>query len=263
MFPLCSPCETVVILVMGMIVTALTRMTFEVSQATGRQTMILLDRTDVHAMCPLCNAVIFTNGEIRDGCEQRAGCMLRSQSTIEHARVYVFRLMTGQTVAVDLEDKTKIIGIAWRMDKSGHIIGTINGKTILLHRLVTGTFDPAILIDHRHHDTCDNRKSQLRDATVTTNRRNTRKSKGNSQFLGVYYDAKRDRFAASIQYNDPGTKRRRNRHLGYFPPTPEGEWEAAQAYNARAKEDYGEFAVLNVRQPFVHRGAEVAGDEET
>jgi hypothetical protein len=214
-------------------------------------------------MCGVCHSVIFLNGEIRDGCEQRAGCMLTSQATIEHARVYVFRLMTGQTVAVDLEDKTKIIGVAWRMDKSGHIIGSVNGKTVMLHRLVTGTFDPAILIDHRHHDTCDNRKSQLRDATVTTNRRNTRKSKGNSQFLGVYYDAKRDRFAASIQYNDPGTKRRRNRHLGYFPPTPEGEWEAAQAYNARAKEDYGEFAVLNVRQPFVHRGAEVAGDEET
>jgi hypothetical protein len=224
--------------------------------------MILLDRTDVHAMCPVCHSVIFTNGEVRDGCESHAGCMLTSQATIEHARTFVFRLTTGQTVAVDLEDKTKIIGIAWRMDKSGHIIGTIDGKTVLLHRLVTGTFDPTILIDHRHHDTCDNRKSQLRDATITTNRRNTRKSKGNSQYLGVYYDAKRDKFAASIQYNDPGTKRRRNRHLGYFPATPEGEWEAACAYNTRAKEDYGEFAVLNVRQPFLHRGAEMVGDEE-
>jgi hypothetical protein len=218
--------------------------------------MILLDRTDVHAMCPLCHSVIFTNGEVREGCDERPGCMLTSSRTIEHSRVFVFRLTTGQTVAVDLEDKTKIIGIAWRMDKSGHIIGTINGKTVMLHRLVTGTFDPTILIDHRHHDTCDNRKSQLRDATVTTNRRNTRKSKGNSQYLGVYYDAKRDRYAASIQYNDPGTRRRRNRHLGYFPPTADGEWEAAQAYNTRAKEDYGEFAVLNARQPFLHRGAE-------
>jgi hypothetical protein len=225
--------------------------------------VILLDRTDVHAMCPHCPSVIFTNGEVRECCEQRDGCMLTSQATIEHSRVFVFRLMTGQTVAVDLEDKTKIIGIAWRMDKSGHIIGTVNDRTVLLHRLVTGMTDPTILIDHRHHDTCDNRKSQLRDATVTTNRRNTRKSKGNSQYLGVYYDAKRDRYAASIQYNDPGTKLRRNRHLGYFPATPEGEWEAAQAYNARAKEDYGEFAVLNARQPFLHRGGEGAGEEET
>jgi hypothetical protein len=194
--------------------------------------MILLDRTDVHAMCPHCHSVIFTNGEVRDGCEQRDGCMLTSSRTIEACRTFVFRLTTGQTVAV------------------------------MLHRLVTGTSDPTILIDHRHHDTCDNRKSQLRDATVTTNRRNTRKSKGNSQYLGVYYDAKRDRFAASIQYNDPGTKRRRNRHLGYFPATPEGEWEAACAYNTRAKEDYGEFAVLNVRQPFLHRGAEGDVEEE-
>jgi hypothetical protein len=224
--------------------------------------MILLDRTDVHAMCPHCHSVIFTNGEVRDGCEQRDGCMLTSSRTIEACRTFVFRLTTGQTVAVDLEDKRKVLGIAWRMDKSGHIIGTIEGKTVMLHRLVTGTSDPTILIDHRHHDTCDNRKSQLRDATVTTNRRNTRKSKGNSQYLGVYYDAKRDRFAASIQYNDPGTKRRRNRHLGYFPATPEGEWEAACAYNTRAKEDYGEFAVLNVRQPFLHRGAEGDVEEE-
>jgi hypothetical protein len=224
--------------------------------------MILLDRTDVHAMCPHCPSAIFNNGEVRECCEERDGCMLASLRTIELSRVFVFRLTTGQTVAVDLEDKTKIIGIAWRMDKSGHIIGTIEGKTVMLHRLVTGTTDPTVLIDHKHHDTCDNRKSQLRDATVTTNRRNTRKSKGNSQYLGVYYDAKRDRFAASIQYNDPGTKRRRNRHLGYFPPTAEGEWEAAQAYNTRAKEDYGEFAVLNARQPFLHRGAEEVGEED-
>jgi hypothetical protein len=138
--------------------------------------MILLDRTDVHAMCPVCHSVVFTNGEVRDGCEQRDGCMLTSARTIEHSRVFVFRLTTGQTVAVDLEDKTKVIGIAWRMDKSGHIIGTINGKTVMLHRLVTGT---------------------------------------------------------------------------------------AQAYNTRAKEDYGEFAVLNARQPFLHRGAEGDAEEES
>jgi hypothetical protein len=222
--------------------------------------VILIDRTDVHAMCGVCNSVIFTNGEVREGCTSTQGCMLTSSRTIEQSRAYVFRLMTGQTVAVDFSDKPKVMGIAWRMDKSGHIIGTIDGRTVMLHRLVTGTSDPKVLIDHKHHDTCDNRKSQLRDATVTTNRRNTRKSKGNSQYLGVYYDAKRDRYAASIQYNDPGTKRRRNRHLGYYPPTPDGEWEAAQAYNIRAKEDYGEFAVLNARQPFLHRGAE--GDAE-
>jgi hypothetical protein len=210
--------------------------------------MILLDRTDVHAMCSVCHSVVFTNGEVREYCPNAEGCMLYNHGMIERSRVFVFRLTTGQTVAVDLEDKPKVIGVAWRMDKSGHIIGTISGKTVMLHRLVTGTFDPTILIDHKHHDTCDNRKSQLRDASVTTNRRNTRKSKGNSQYLGVYYDAKRDRYAASIQYNDPGT--------------PEGEWEAAQAYNARAKEDYGEFAVLNARQPFLHRGAEGDVDEE-
>jgi hypothetical protein len=214
-------------------------------------------------MCGVCTSVVFTNGEIREGCTSTQGCMLLTHASIERSRVHVFRLMTGQTVAVDFEDKAKIIGIAWRMDKSGHIIGTIDGKTVMLHRLVTGTSDPAILIDHKHHDTCDNRKSQLRDATVTTNRRNTRKSKGNSQYLGVYYDAKRDRYAASIQYNDPGTRRRHNRHLGYFPPTPEGEWEAACAYNTRAKEDYGEFAVLNARQPFLHRGAEGDVEEES
>jgi hypothetical protein len=225
--------------------------------------VILLDRTDVHAMCPHCHSVIFTNGEVREYCPNAEGCMLYNHGMIERYRVFVFRLTTGQTVAVDFEDKPKVIGIAWRMDKSGHIIGTISGKTVMLHRLVTGTFDPTILIDHKHHDTCDNRKSQLRDASVTTNRRNTRKSKGNSQYLGVYYDAKRDRYAASIQYNEPGTKRRRNRHLGYFPPTPEGEWEAAQAYNTRAKEDYGEFAVLNARQPFLHRGAEGDVEEES
>jgi hypothetical protein len=179
-----------------------------------------------------------------------------------NTRVFVFRLTTGQTVAVDLEDKRRVIGIAWRMDKSGHIIGTVNGKTVMLHRLVTGTFDPTILIDHRHHDTCDNRKSQLRDATVTTNRRNTRKSKGNSQYLGVYYDAKRDDSQPRSNTTTQGPSDAGTDTLGTSLATPEGEWEAACAYNTRAKEDYGEFAVLNARQPFLHRGAEDDVDED-
>lgn len=225
--------------------------------------MILHDRTDIFAMCGVCNSVIYGNGEVKDdGCISSSNCMLLTHSAMFSCQVYCFRLNTGQVIAVDYEDKKKIIGYNWRWDGS-HVTASIDGRTVLLHRLVMGVTDPKILIDHRWHDTCDNRKSQLRDATVTTNRRNTRKSQGNSNYLGVYLDERRDRYAASIQYKDQNTGKRTNRHLGYFPNTPEGEWAAAEAFNRAAQEAYGEFAVLNARQPFSDRGIEGSVEDST
>jgi hypothetical protein len=43
----------------------------------------------------------------------------------------------------------------------------------------------------------------------------------------------------------PWRARLKDGHLGYFAT----EWEAAEAFNAAALAEYGEFALLNVRQP--------------
>jgi hypothetical protein len=93
--------------------------------------------------------------------------------------------------------------------------------------------------------TLDCRKSNLRIATNGQNNENTRKRVCNagkppsSRFKGVTFDKRDGTWYVRVQHN----KRRRN--LGNFPITPEGEIDAARAYDCGAREYHGEFALLN------------------
>ena len=90
-------------------------------------------------------------------------------------------------------------------------------------------------VDHRNHDTLDNRRSNLRICTSSQNKQNQRKQKGcTSKFKGVWR-LKSGLFRATCGAR--GTRR----HLGYF----REEIAAAKAYDAAAKERFGEFANLN------------------
>jgi hypothetical protein len=202
------------------------------------------DRTDIHAMCALCDVCVFNNGEIGHDCKEPTdtGCLLVSDTNLERGRVWAFRISDGTVVVIDLEDKSKALGYSWRRhDRTCHINAVIEGRTVQLHRLVMGAKDASVLVDHRRHDVNDNRKSQLRKATKSENRQNTRKRAGaSSRYLGVYFDERRG-WAASIQTQVDG--KRKNRHLGYY----DDEWEAAEAFNRAASAAYGEYAVLNKR----------------
>ena len=90
-------------------------------------------------------------------------------------------------------------------------------------------------IDHRNHNTLDNRRSNLRLATPSQNAINRRKAKG---YKGV--SRVRDKWRATIG----SVRKKERRHLGYFPSAE----RAAKAYDAAAIEMYGEFALLNFCQ---------------
>jgi hypothetical protein len=99
-------------------------------------------------------------------------------------------------------------------------------------------------IDHISHDTLDNRKKNLREATRSQNGMNRRPWKGaRSGFKGVSVEIRypRKKWLAYIRKNQ------KRIHLGTF-DTPE---KAARAYDDAAKKLFGEFAHLNFPEPTV------------
>jgi hypothetical protein len=105
--------------------------------------------------------------------------------------------------------------------------------TIRLHTFLTGW----TLVDHKNNDGLDNRRHNLRPASVQENRRNSRKRTGTrSGFAGVSFRKGRGLWVARI-----GDAPNSIKHLGYFA----SEVEAARAYDTAARELFGEFARPN------------------
>jgi hypothetical protein len=114
----------------------------------------------------------------------------------------------------------------------------MNGsRKLLIHRIVLDA--PAGMdVDHINGDPLDNRKENLRICTRSENCRNRKtRTTSKSEFKGVYARPN-NRYYAYI--GDPD---RKSRHisLGTY-GTPE---EAARAYDKKAKELHGNFALLN------------------
>jgi hypothetical protein len=108
----------------------------------------------------------------------------------------------------------------------------INGKTVLMHRLITGAPN-GTEVDHRDRDGLNNVRSNIRVATVSQHRGYSRKRNDGitSKYKGVCLDNRTGHYKAAIQ----------EIHIGTF----HTEREAAIAYNERAIAAFGEFAELN------------------
>tara|TARA_R110002020_G_scaffold17055_1_gene60383 strand:+ start:38 stop:592 length:555 start_codon:yes stop_codon:yes gene_type:complete len=111
------------------------------------------------------------------------------------------------------------------------------GREKSIHRVVMRA-PKGMDVDHINGDPLDNRKVNLRICTRSENCRNKKvRSDSKSGFKGVY-KKKNGKYQAYI--GDP-SKVSRNLKLGTY-DTPE---ETARAYDKKAKELHGEYAVLN------------------
>jgi hypothetical protein len=91
-------------------------------------------------------------------------------------------------------------------------------------------------VDHINGDGLDNRRANLREVTNAQNHFNRAKSRiGSSQYKGVCWHRARRRWRADIMRDG------RSRTLGYF----DDEEAAARAYDAAARELFGEYARPN------------------
>lgn len=148
-------------------------------------------------------------------------------------------LTKGQVAIANADDLELLSKFNWCCS-SGYAVTNIqllNGKRKLLqmHRLLLNPPED-LQIDHIDGNRLNNCRENLRICSHAENQRNrSRNSTNTSGFKGVSWDKQRERFRASIKFND------KQKHLGYF----DDPQEAAAAYDAAAIELHKDFACTN------------------
>lgn len=121
---------------------------------------------------------------------------------------------------------------SWHFDRYAKRVTRKDG-VIYMHRLLIDAGNQSV--DHINGNKLDNRRSNLRVCTQQQNVHNTRSRKGTSKFKGVSWDKSRNQWKAVIGYNY------RKIQIGRYAT----ELEAATAYNEKARQLHGKYAVLN------------------
>ena len=120
--------------------------------------------------------------------------------------------------------------------KTFYATGFISGsKTrIKMHRLILNA-QPGELSDHKDHNGLNNQDFNIRICNHSQNSANRIKHRGISEHKGVSWNKQRKKWQAVIRLN------KKLIHLGCF----DNEITAAEIYNQKAIELFGEFALLN------------------
>jgi hypothetical protein len=147
----------------------------------------------------------------------------------------VIQLTRGKVAVVDDEDFTELAQYRWYCTSRGYAVrvmpGTRGSKKIYMHKAICAS---AAQVDHINGDQLDNRRCNLRPATMQQNLHNRGKFRNNtSGFKGVH--VQRGKYVARI------AKDGKRVYLGHFDTA-----EAAHtAYCAAATEQHGDFARFN------------------
>ena len=149
-------------------------------------------------------------------------------------------LTKGQVALVDDEDFEWLSQHVWIVKRSDR--GYLYARTsttkggIYMHRLLLNAPE-GMQVDHINHNGLDNRRQNMRLCTNSQNSYNSlahRKPK-TSHFKGVCWHKSTQKWLAQIGIDW------KRLHLGIF----DSEEDAAKAYDAKAIELFGEFALLN------------------
>jgi len=147
-------------------------------------------------------------------------------------------LTRGLFTIVDAKDYPVLSQYTWfaeGTDKNYYAVRKENGKSIKMHRQIMNAPDH-LVVDHIDHNGLNNRRSNLRLATLPQNSRNQRiLPNKTSKYKGVHWNKANKKWTAQIKYN------KKSHHLGYF----SNETEAAHAYDRAARKYHAEFALLN------------------
>jgi hypothetical protein len=160
------------------------------------------------------------------------------------ALVGVFLYLTGKRgsiignyAIVDDHIYDKVKNHTWFLGKRGYPTATIKQKHIYLHRFILELTDPKIQVDHKDGNPLNNLLENLRMCSPGENRRNRKRGK-KAERLNPYKSVQltpSGKWCVKINYKN------KQLYIGTF----ETAIEAAQAYDIKALELFGDFACLN------------------
>ncbi len=147
-------------------------------------------------------------------------------------------LANGRGVAlVDDEDYERVAARRWYLHEGGYAYTVLRTpgtrRKVFMHGFVIGHVAGKV-IDHRNHDRLDNRRSNLRHATPQQNASNMRRW-GVARYKGTFALRGGARWQARIYVEGSAI------HLGTY----RVQEDAARAYDAAARQHFGEFACVN------------------
>ena len=149
-----------------------------------------------------------------------------------HGDIALVDLAGRAWVIVDVEDLPRVVQKPWSRVKGKHTFYASSGGKLYLHRFILGA-TKSQQVDHVNGDGLDNRKSNLRFASQAQNNANGRNRTWREHFRGVRPHVRK--WTAQVTFNS------RAIYLGTF----DTEVAAATAYDAKARELFGEFAKGN------------------
>lgn len=144
-------------------------------------------------------------------------------------------IINDRTVLYDEQDHELITSKKWRIVMGWGKAEYASSSKGSMHRLIMRC-PKGLLVDHKNHNTLDNRRENLRICNRSENMWNRKSTCGISKYKGVVWYKNANKWSAGIWQYDKRT------YLGLF----ETEVEAAIAYNKKAAELFGEFACLNI-----------------
>lgn len=153
--------------------------------------------------------------------------------TIKDGLAYV-DLTRGYVAVIDACDAPLVAGRNWYAQiskRSVYAARKEGAKTVLMHRVILGS-ECAEEVDHEDGDGLNNRRSNLRAATVGQNQYNQRlKSTNTSGVKGVTWRPKNKKWQVAIRADG------KTRYVGYFRNLE----DAAAAYAAASANLHGSF----------------------
>ena len=198
--------------------------------------------------CDCGNEVIIMATSLSKGRAKSCGCFRREVTSKKSKKYNTYDLSNeygigytsnGEEFYFDLEDYNKIKDYCWATDKDGYIVAhTLDGtgRKIRFHRLVYLGADLIDHIDHINHKVWDNRKHNLRPATVSQNNMNKILSSNNtSGVTGVGWHKTKGKWRAYIVVN------KKQIHLGDY----NNFKDAVKARKDAEEKYFGEFSYDN------------------
>lgn len=113
----------------------------------------------------------------------------------------------GKEFLIDLDDLERVKQYCWSLNSHGYVrttlpMGMSKNRYISLHRYIMNCTDPSKYVDHINHNTCDNRKVNLRICTPTQNCHNSKPGvKNKTGIRGVHFEKSKNKWMAVININ--------------------------------------------------------------